>query len=570
MTHNFRIGRRLFAVITAALLLTGLALPARSAPPPEGAEWTEHYFPSVDGTMLHADVLRPANLSEKTKTPVILTVSPYTNHSSTNPADPIPYDPNGEGPSDRFYDFLEVSDILKNGYTYVMVDLPGTGGSGGCNDWGGPAEQGAVKAAVEWSASQPWSTGRVGMMGKSYDAWTGLMGIAQKPKGLAAVVAMEPVYAGYRYLYNNGVRFSNSVLTPTLFQYIDAKPGSLRDDPMYIANSAPLVYCYGLNIGLQQQDDPDSDFWAARDLLRSTKKANTPLFLTQGFLEPNTKPDGAFDFFNGLAGPNRAWFGQFDHVRGWELAGEQFATGRKVFAAEMMRFFDHYVKGVPLARAAVHQDAPVAVQDNLGRYRSEPSWPPPDARLMWNKLKTGTYPDDGRNQATGNMTGHGVWTFSQPLPHDVWMAGEPSVKVELDAVPRANLVANVYDVKSDGTATLVSRGAHLIRNPGGQEVELELYGQDWLFAKGHRLGVLISGANSGWWVHIPTQTTVTVTSAEIGIPFLTWDRRSFLDGKTTPELDGYLRTAIATVSPDTVKGSQQTFRLPPPLATPRR
>jgi uncharacterized protein len=52
----------------------------------------------------------------------------------------------------------------------------GFGGSGGCLDWVGPGEQADVKAAIQWSAKQPWSTGKVGMYGKSYDAVTGLVG----------------------------------------------------------------------------------------------------------------------------------------------------------------------------------------------------------------------------------------------------------------------------------------------------------------------------------------------------------------------------------------------------------
>ena len=89
-------------------------------------------------------------------------------------------------------------------------------------------------AAVEWSARQPWSTGKVGLLGKSYDGWTGLMAIANRPQGLAAVLT-------------------------------------------------------------------------------------TPLFLTQGFLDRNTKPDGAFAYRDAMKGPKRAWFGQFDHVRGYEM-----------------------------------------------------------------------------------------------------------------------------------------------------------------------------------------------------------------------------------------------------------
>jgi uncharacterized protein len=550
----------LVALALVATSLVALAPSSAAAPPPRNTKWTQHYFPSTDGvTMLHADVLRPKGLSNKERTPVILTVSPYTNHSGQT----TDFDPTAEGPSARFYDFLEVSDIIDRGYTYVIVDLPGTGGSSGCNDWGGAREQGAVKAAVEWAASQPWSTGRVGMMGKSYDGWTGLMAMAQKPKGLAAVVSMEPVYSGYRYLYNNGVRFSNSLGTPASFQVIDAKPGTVNDGPEYHAYGAPQVWCYGVNYGLQQLDEEDSFFWAERNLLPPTKGAKTPLFLTQGFLETNTKSDAAFDFFNALGGKhNRAWFGQFDHYRGWELDEKaNFQTGRAVFASEMMRFFDRHVKRV---KRPTHRDAPVAVQDNLGRYRSEPSWPPPDSRLYWTKLRKGTYADDGRNEASGSSAGQGIWSISQKLPYDAWLAGEPKVKLSLDAVPRSNVVANLYDVAPNGKATVVSRGTMLVRGAGAQNVSFELYGQDWLVKRGHRLAVLISGANSDWWVHLPTNTDVTVAKAKIGLPFLRSMRtdRDFLDGKATPTLKSYLRNYTTEVTNGTIEDNDSRFNLP--------
>ncbi len=551
--------RAKIVILLAALLALGvLAAPSTPAGPRRGATWTEHYFPSTDGiTMLHADVLRPKGIPADRKTPVILTVSPYLNHAGST----TEYDPNAVGPNERFYDFLDLSQILDRGYTYVMVDLPGFGGSSGCNDWGGAREQGAVKAAVEWAASQPWSTGRVGMIGKSYDAWTGLMGIAQRPKGLAAVVAMEPVYSGYRYLYNDGVRFFNSVLTPVGFQAYDAKPGSLQDDPFYNANGAPQAWCYGVNFGMQQIDDPESPYWAERDLVRSTKGAKTPLFLTQGFLETNTKPDAAFAFFNGLGGKhNRAWFGQFDHYRGWEQAEGRFLMGRATFVDEMMRFLDRHVKG-----ARTHRDPAIEVQDNLGRYRAERAWPPADARSWTTELNPGTYEDDGRNDAYGAGAGQGIWSFSQPLDHPVWLAGEPVLKAKMDAVPRANVVANVYDVAPSGRATLVSRGAHLVRGASSQEVRVDLYGQDWLFPAGHRIAVIVSGANSDWWVHIPTQTEVTVAQARITFPFLTFERDRFLNASSTPTLEGHLENRVTDVDPGTMKEASVRFNLPPRL-----
>lgn len=551
-------------VAALALIATGaVAAPASAAPPPENTRWTEHYFPAGDGiNTLHADVLRPKDLGPKDKTPVILTVSPYMNHSGQT----TDFSPTSQGPSERFYDFLEVSDIIDRGYTYVMVDLPGTGGSSGCNDWGGVREQGAVKAAVEWAASRPWSTGRVGVMGKSYDAWTGLMAMAQKPKGLAAVVSMEPVYSGYRYLYNNGVRFSNSLLTPASFQAIDAKPGTTNDDVQYHANGAPQGWCYGVNYGLQQTDTEDSLYWAERNLLPPTKGVKTPLFLTQGFIETNTKPDAAFDFFNRLGGKhNRAWFGQFDHVRGWEKEGKDFLTGRTTFVAEMMRFLDRYVKGVPAREAPVHRDPNVAVQDNLGRYRSESQWPPKDSKRLWTPLNSGTYTDDAMRSSTGGSATDGVWSVSQKLRHDVWMAGEPKIKLALDTIPRTNVAANIYDIAPDGRSVMVTRGTTLVRDPGEQVVTFELYGQDWVFKKGHRLGVAVSGSNSDWWVHVPTMTEVTVTRAQIGLPFLKFKRTKFLSGKTTSALKNWIENETTTVPGAQIRETDKRFRLPGPL-----
>src|SRR5207247_2612628 len=81
-----------------------------------------------DGTKLHADVLRPLSLAASTKTPVIVSVGPYFNHSGqTGPLGPVegtPYDPTGAaGPSSRFFDFVNGAHLMDRGYTYVMVDL---------------------------------------------------------------------------------------------------------------------------------------------------------------------------------------------------------------------------------------------------------------------------------------------------------------------------------------------------------------------------------------------------------------------------------------------------------------
>jgi putative CocE/NonD family hydrolase len=257
---NMRLRPALLLALAAAAALPAAA---GAAEIPAGATWTEATIPSADGVKLHADILRPKTLPTA-KTPVILSIGPYFNHSGqTGPAGHVEgtsYDPVGPsaGPSDRFTDFVEGARLMERGYTFVMVDLRGFGGSTGCLDWGGPDEQSDVVSAVQWAAGQSWSTGKVGMYGKSYDGVTGLIGVNKQPTGLEAVVSQEPVYDLYRYLYGDGMRRANAFLTPALYGLIDATPGPLADDPNYDVNGANDTQrpgCLALNYADQAAND---------------------------------------------------------------------------------------------------------------------------------------------------------------------------------------------------------------------------------------------------------------------------------------------------------------------------
>src|SRR3954463_5559180 len=141
--------RTLLALAAAALLFPAAA--HADAPPP-GSKWTQAYITEADGTKLHADVLRPHGLPANAKTPVILSIGPYFNHSGqTGPAGPVedtPFDPVHGGPSSRFYDFVNGAHLMQRGYTYVMVDLRGFGGSSGCPGRGGPGGESHVEAGA--------------------------------------------------------------------------------------------------------------------------------------------------------------------------------------------------------------------------------------------------------------------------------------------------------------------------------------------------------------------------------------------------------------------------------------
>ncbi len=573
--------------LAAAMLCLGampsVALGAGTEYP--DADWSEAWIqsPSSAGeATLHADVLRPKGSTDADKTPVILSIGPYFNHSGqTGPAGPAEntqYDPVGPnaGPSERFQDFVEGSGLLKKGYSFVMVDLRGFGGSNGCLDWSGPGEQADVVNAVEWAASQPWSSGKVGMYGKSYDGLTGLIGVNHQPQGLGAVVSQEPVYDDYRYLYGDGIRRNNSLATPALYDGIAATPGPLTDDPNYNVNSLNDPACLAQNWAAQAGDDNhDSDFWKQRNLIPGAAGSKVPLFLTQGLTENNTVADGLAQYMQNHTGYERAWLGPWKHVRGNERCSEgdlgllgdsncnednlgTLKMGRAGWFDEVMRFYDRFLKG---AKSKV-SDPMIAVQTNDGKWRGEDKWPPSDSKGYTSELLPGSYTDEADGSTTD---ADGVWTISPPLPYDAHLSGSGHVTVDVSTtLPRANLVVNVYDLDRDGTGPLITRQAHMIRESGDSEVPLDLWSADWKIPAGHRIGVKVADINTDFWLFAaPTMQDVTVNGGQITLPFLRTERTKTIQGDPGVQLESYLSDTV-TVPAETMESSQSdSFTFPP-------
>jgi uncharacterized protein len=555
------------AACLALTLLAVLPAAAVAAPVPEGAEWSEATIPSSGGVQLHADILRPEGLASGAQTPVILSVGPYFNHSgqvgAAGPIQNAPYDPTAApGPSDRFLDLIEGADLMERGYTFVMVDLRGFGGSTGCLDWGGPGEQADVVNAVRWAASQAWSNGKVGMYGKSYDGVTGLIGVNHRPPGLEAVVSQEPVYDLYRYLYGDGIRRLNSVLTPALYDLIELTPGSIQDDPNYNlggANDTERPGCPLLNWADQAgNDDHFSAYWRARNLIPGAAGSTVPLFLTQGLTENNTVSDGTAQYLENHGGYERAWLGPWDHVRGNERnSSGRLLMGREGFFDEVIRFYDRFLKG----ETPSVEDPAIAVQTNDGRWRAEDAWPPADAASFTTPLRSGNYTDDGTGSATGGDA-EGVWTISPPLAHDAHLAGSGRAIVDVATTrPNANLVVDVYELDESGTGPLITRQGFLARTSGAKT--LDLWSADWKIPAGHRIVVRVTDANEDWWVHQPLFDTVQVVGGSVTLPFLTYQRPGTIQGEPGTQLEGYLSETI-TVPPETLRDAEtSSFGLPP-------
>ncbi|SNT60735.1 hypothetical protein SAMN05421812_112177 [Asanoa hainanensis] len=570
-------------ITTAVLAVSGTATAAAapsSAPAgitheenprvPEGAVWTEAYFRSADhsGVELHADVLRPAHLSARARTPVILAVGPYFGHAGQT-------GPEGwsqTGPSSRFEDFTSGTNLFARGYTYVMVDLRGFGGSTGCLDWVGPGEQADVKAAIQWSASQPWSTGKVGMYGKSYDAVTGLVGNNLRLDALKAVVAQEPVWNMYNYLFSNGVPRPNVTGTPNAYNGIATMAALSDDTDRYKANAAYEVAhpeCLSDNLTNNNNPDLDSRYWRDRNLAADARGTDTPLFVTQGFIENNTKPEDMEDYLDNHHGVERGWLGQWEHVRGNETNGDgQLLQGRAGFFDEVMRFYDRYLKGV---KPAV-KDPAYAIEDNTGAWRTESTWPPRSSSVEA-RLEDGQYVDDGiastlalasddqrwdmehyvdpaplaaRGVAPSVAAGdtHSYFSWSTPVTSRVRITATP--RLTLNASATGNVMVRLWDVAPDGTSVMFDENVALIERAG--KVAFDLKSTDWTFEVGHQLGVQLGTIGSGSWRDTPSGNTIDVTRARLSLDLQNPRFDAPTQGDRSPFLDTYLRQFTRTLT----------------------
>ncbi|MCS5723442.1 CocE/NonD family hydrolase [Herbiconiux sp. CPCC 203407] len=547
---------------------------------PEGAAWTEHYFPSSapsnngDPVELHADVLRPAGLAADVKTPVIMSIGPYFSHSGMN-SDTHPLH---TGPSGRFTDLIDGAELMGRGYTFVYVDLRGFGGSTGCTDWLGTGEQADVVSAIEWAAAQPWSTGSVGLYGKSYDGSTGLAGINEQPEALKAVVAQEPAWSGYDYLVTNEVPRTNQVDTPLAYIGIAALPGVDRayqqdgydipaDTSRYLENAAyekTHPECAETLKSGALAIDRASDFWINRDAPSHVDGSTVPLLFTQGLTEQNTKPEGMQRYLSNHAGEQRGWLGPWDHVRGNEVDAEgRLQMGRAGWFDEVTAFYDAH-----LVEQTTEITTGFVIQDNFGRWRAQDTWGT-TAKTAVVPLQPGRYLDTGRGMVDDDGDGGGepgtnpspnpllavadgedvdaptstddslgILSVSHPVRADTRLTGTPAVELRTQGAGNASI--QLWDVAPD-RANAVTINSTVSKLSADGATRFTMLGTDWTLKAGHRLAVTVGTIDWGYWVPQPSDAEVVVTGGSVSIAVETTTADVATEGARAPYLDQYLR-----------------------------
>ena len=165
-----------------------------------------------DGLTLRADIYLPL---QEGQYPVILTYGPYGKGLAFQESNTVAWEhlvkhnPEVLEGSSNLYQAWELVDPEKwvpEGYALVRVDSRGTGRSPGFVDPWSPRETQDLYACIEWSGTQPWCNGKVGLNGISYYAMNAWQVATLSPPHLSAICAWEGSSDYYREAtYHGGI-----------------------------------------------------------------------------------------------------------------------------------------------------------------------------------------------------------------------------------------------------------------------------------------------------------------------------------------------------------------------------
>ncbi|HEX6467985.1 MAG TPA: Xaa-Pro dipeptidyl-peptidase [Streptosporangiaceae bacterium] len=541
---------------------------------------------------VNVDIIRPRETEQGLKVPVIMDESPYyDNLGRGNEAERKTYDAAGDPVKfPLFYDNY----FVPRGYAFLAVDMVGTTRSDGCPTSGGRGDVLGGKAVVDWlngraraftSDGTPvratWTTGRVGMIGKSYDGTLANAVAATGVKGLVTIVPISAISSWYDYSRSNGVVY-----------FTDEEPG-LAD----VVDTDPPEKCAAVNAAMDAGEDDATGnynaFWDERNYRGGTvaQAANVraSVFAVHGVNDLNVKPNHFSTWWRALAArgvPRKVWVSLYGHV-------DPFDFRRDAWVATLHRWFDFWLQGVP---NDIMRRPRADVEVGPDQWIAQSDWPAPgaapvtlrpaaDGSLGLTRAapgQTASYTDAAGTSGFGTSEDDMVADptaarpdrlayVSGPIPADVRLSGTPTanLRISLDR-PDANLTALLVDYGDDtrvdylgpgsGIRTLttedcwgestaaddgcyrqtqtrtvsapvnvVARGWIDAQNrlslshpspltPGRTyRIRWQTLPQDYVFKAGHRLGLVFAGTDLDLTTETPSGATVTVELAGSGI-----------------------------------------------------
>jgi uncharacterized protein len=482
-----RIARRAVVVALAATLVTPFA-ELGHARAGEVAERLTGYVEMPDGARLHYSVLLPRASG---RFPVMMTYSGYSSGSIGGAAYQAG-DSTGTPISDNRY-------LLARGYAVLGVNLRGTACSSGggfalfSRKWGTDGAR-----MVEWASRQPWSTGRVGMFGGSFNGLTQLFVAAERPRHLAAIVPGMVVVDPWRDVGMPGgvpnVLFPLGWWLTIKATWEEARvtaraegdAACLRTIDENLASSEPV------SPPALQAAHPHIDAWArSHSLVGRTGRIDVPVLSSDNWQDPSTGVRGGY--YQDTIRPDRLWYVGANGYHGsvsvtprflrrfMEPFLERFVKGRRngferrphlevwqelrqtdpvrQTAAGLrpvkVRSFDRYPPPTRTYRLALRRGAALS--------RRPPRRPEPPDRYAYPvkgpSVEDYTFGDGGWGPLDPRWrTGSRAYT-SAPLRRTLTLVGSASADLWISTTaPDADVQVTVTEARPNGTEQYVQRG----------------------------------------------------------------------------------------------------------------
>lgn len=313
--------------------------------------WTRgsEYVEMADGTPIAVDVFLPtaSGVAASEPLPVVLR---YTRYYRALEED-------GE-----IVDAVEQSSalrmLLRHGYAVAVADARGTGASFGVHFGAFSVEETAdAFDLVEWLAARPWSNGKVGMEGRSYPGTTQYLAAASAPPSLVAIFPemagttfFDFIRAGGTYksdfiqVWSGITRAFDLARRGWVPARVDADAdGSLRDAA--VAEHSRNLWAAKIGKRAKTRDwttrrGASTWSWESASPLHQTdaiEASGVAIYHVAGWydLYPTQQPL----LYANLHNPQRMMIGPWTHTVG--------GGSNPVYQAEMLRWFDFWLKGVP-------------------------------------------------------------------------------------------------------------------------------------------------------------------------------------------------------------------------------
>ena len=396
-----------------------------------------------DGLVLRADVYRPV---ADVRCPVILTYGIYAKGLSYQEGYPLQWEkmvadyPELLTGSTNRYQNWETTDPerwIPHGYAIVRVDSRGAGWTPGYMDPGSPREIDDLYQCIEWAGTQPWSNGKVGMLGISYYAGNQWRVAGKHPPHLSAIIPWEGQNDRYRDSgYHGGIlsQFQERWAKHQVANIQYGRGDKARKNPNTGESVAGPVSLSDAELAKNRVDafealkqHPFDDEWH-RSRSADLSLVRTPLLTCANWGGQGIHPRGNFNGYTETPGDTPKWLEAHGDSH-WSLFSSDYGL------ALQKRFFDHYLKG-----AANGWERQPRVQLNVRHpgerfvLRHENEWPL--ARTQWTKFFL-----DPANQALGAKSvaqpghvtyealGTGVTFWMPPLEKETEITGPMAARL---------------------------------------------------------------------------------------------------------------------------------------------